>query len=86
MTLPQMVTQLYQQGRADMALLVAGFIIVIPAVVLVLLLALSTACAPSAEDAPALCSSRSRMAMALLQRMPDGGFQRGPGHRTATDI
>ena len=42
MTLPQMVTQLYQQGRADMALLVAGFIIVIPAVVLVLLLALST--------------------------------------------
>lgn len=42
MTLPQTAISLYQQGRPDMALLVAGFIIVIPAVVLTLLLALST--------------------------------------------
>jgi len=42
MTLPQTVGQLYAQGRPDLALLVAGFIIVIPAAVLLLLLALST--------------------------------------------
>lgn len=42
MTLPQTAQQLYDQGRPDLALLVAGFIIFIPAAVLVLLLALST--------------------------------------------
>jgi paraquat-inducible protein A len=42
MSLPQTVEQLYAQGRPDLAFLVAGFIIVIPATVLVLLLALST--------------------------------------------
>ncbi len=42
MTLPQTVEQLYSQGRPDLALLVAGFIIVIPAAVLVLLLVLSS--------------------------------------------
>lgn len=42
MTLPQMVLQLYGEGRPDMAFLVAAFIIVLPAAVLVLLLALST--------------------------------------------
>lgn len=42
MTLPQTAVQLYDQGRPDLALLVAGFIIFIPAVVLVLLLVLST--------------------------------------------
>lgn len=42
MTLPQTVMALYQQGRPDMAFLVAGFIIGIPAAVMLLLLALST--------------------------------------------
>ena len=42
MTLPQMVLQLYAEGRPDMAFLVAAFIIVLPAAVLMLLLALST--------------------------------------------
>ncbi len=42
MTLPQTAQQLYDQGRPDLALLVAGFIIFIPAVVLILLLLLST--------------------------------------------
>jgi paraquat-inducible protein A len=42
MTLPQTARQLYDQGRPDLALLVAGFIIAIPAAVLLLLLALST--------------------------------------------
>ena len=41
MTLPQTVQQLYDQGRPDLALLVAAFIIVIHTAVLVLLLALS---------------------------------------------
>lgn len=42
MTLPQMVIQLYEQGRPDLAFLVAAFIIALPAAVLVLLLVLST--------------------------------------------
>jgi len=42
MTLPQMVVQLYEQGRPDLAFLVAAFIIVLPAAVLALLLVLST--------------------------------------------
>jgi paraquat-inducible protein A len=42
MTLPQTVQQLYDQGRPDLAFLVAGFIIIVPAVVLLLLLVLST--------------------------------------------
>ncbi len=42
MTLPQTVEQLYSQGRPDLAFLVAGFIIVIPSAVLLLLLALSS--------------------------------------------
>ena len=42
MTLPQTVRQLYDQGRPDLAFLVAAFIIVIPSAVMVLLLALST--------------------------------------------
>ncbi len=42
MTLPQTTQQLYDQGRPDLALLVAGFIICIPGVVLALLLLLST--------------------------------------------
>lgn len=42
MTLPQTVVQLYDQGRPDLAFLVAAFIVVLPAAVLVLLLALST--------------------------------------------
>jgi paraquat-inducible protein A len=42
MTLPQTAISLYEQGRPDMALLVAGFIIFIPAAVLAVLLALST--------------------------------------------
>jgi paraquat-inducible protein A len=42
MTLPQTAQQLYDQGRPDLAFLVAGFIIFIPGAVLVLLLALST--------------------------------------------
>lgn len=42
MTLPQTVIQLYEQGRPDLAFLVAAFIIVIPAAVLLLLLVLST--------------------------------------------
>ena len=42
MTLPQTVQQLYDQGRPDLAFLVAGFIIIVPAAVLVLLLVLST--------------------------------------------
>ena len=42
MTLPQTVQQLYDQGRPDLAFLVAGFIIIVPAAVLVLLLLLST--------------------------------------------
>lgn len=42
MTLPQTALELYDQGRPDLALLVSGFIIFIPAVVLLLLLALST--------------------------------------------
>tara|TARA_R110001599_G_scaffold353231_1_gene591101 strand:- start:187270 stop:187905 length:636 start_codon:yes stop_codon:yes gene_type:complete len=42
MTLPQTAEQLYTQGRPDLSLLVAGFIIFIPAAVLVLLLLLST--------------------------------------------
>lgn len=42
MTLPQTAQQLYDQGRPDLAFLVAAFIIAIPAAVLILLLALST--------------------------------------------
>lgn len=42
MTLPQTAQQLYDQGRPDLAFLVAGFIIFIPASVLVLLTLLST--------------------------------------------
>jgi len=42
MTLPQTAQQLYAQGRPDLSLLVAGFIIFIPAAVLLLLLVLST--------------------------------------------
>jgi len=42
MTLPQTVQQLYDQGRPDLAFLVAGFIIIVPAAVLALLLLLST--------------------------------------------
>jgi paraquat-inducible protein A len=42
MTLPQTAQQLYNQGRPDLAFLVAAFIIAIPGVVLALLLALST--------------------------------------------
>lgn len=42
MTLPQMIIQLHEQGRTDLALLVAGFIVVIPAGILLLFLALST--------------------------------------------
>ena len=42
MTLPQTARQLYEQGQPALAFLVATFIIVIPAVVLALLLVLST--------------------------------------------
>ncbi|MEM8564099.1 MAG: paraquat-inducible protein A [Pseudomonadota bacterium] len=42
MTLPQTVQQLYDQGRPDLAFLVAAFILVIPGVVLFLLVLLST--------------------------------------------
>lgn len=42
MTLPQTAIQLYDQGRPDLSFLVSAFIIVIPASVLVLLLALSS--------------------------------------------
>jgi paraquat-inducible protein A len=42
MTLPQTAQQLYNQGRPDLSFLVAGFIIFIPAAVLILLVALST--------------------------------------------
>ncbi len=43
MTLPQVVQQLYDQNMPVFALLVAGFIILIPGLLLLLLLALSTA-------------------------------------------
>ncbi len=42
MTLPQMIVQLHEQGRTDLALLVAAFIVVIPAGILLLFLALSS--------------------------------------------
>jgi paraquat-inducible protein A len=45
MTLPQTIESLYNEGMWDLALLVAGFIVLIPALVLVLLLFLSTALA-----------------------------------------
>lgn len=45
MTLPQTIESLYNEGMWDLALLVAGFIVLIPALVLVLLFFLSTALA-----------------------------------------
>jgi paraquat-inducible protein A len=41
MTLPETALQLYREGMTELALLVAGFIILVPAAVLVLLLALA---------------------------------------------
>ncbi len=45
MTLPMTVVRLYQQGMPDLAFLIAGFIILIPALVLLLLLNLAASLA-----------------------------------------
>jgi len=49
MTLPQTAVDLYRQGMPDLAFLVAAFIIVIPATVLVMVLVLSAALAAGRE-------------------------------------